>query len=213
MANCGFVDMETLIWQLVDRFVPACERCGQYHPHHRPDLITRVTDLVMVSGTCHLDLADNTADQIDLPSGRHPVYVGTFEVGSPGGGPDRHVASMLFVALAEPEGIAGAQHWIEDDTSIPRPVPDYVVLSDLEARRLPVDPIEGSHPMQVFLRDVEGRARAGQFGAPSQWPSRVLDDESGLNVLALPMAGEFLRSVRGGDDEEMLAVMYLSYSY
>jgi hypothetical protein len=67
--------------------------------------------------------------------------------------------------------------------------------------------------MRVFLRDVEGRARAGQFGAPSQWPSRVLDDESGLNVLALPMAGEFLRSVRGGDDEEMLAVMYLSYSY
>jgi hypothetical protein len=40
-----------------------------------------------------------------------------------------------------------------------------------------------------------------------------LDDESGLNVLALPMAGEFLRSVGGGDDEEMLAVMYLSYSY
>jgi hypothetical protein len=29
MADCGSVDMETLVWQLADRFLPACEQCGQ----------------------------------------------------------------------------------------------------------------------------------------------------------------------------------------
>jgi hypothetical protein len=214
MADCGSVDMETLIWQLVDRFLPACEQCGGHHPHHRPDLITRVSDLMMVSDTCHVESpAERTADAVNVPPGRHPVYVGTFEVDSPEAGPGWHVASMLFVPLAEPERIASAQHWIEDDTSVPQPVTDYVVLSDLEAWRLPGDPLQGPSPMQAFLRDVEGSAEAGQLGAPSTWPSRVLDDESGLNVLALPMADRFLRSVRGGDDEELLAVMYLSYDY
>jgi len=214
VTDCGFVDMETLIWQLVDRFLPACEHCGGHHPHHRPDLITRVSDLVMVSDTCSVQSpADRTADEIYLPSGQHPVYVGTFEVDRAEARPDWHVASMLFVPLADPERIAGAQHWIEDDTSIPLPVTDYVVLSDREAWRLPADPVQDSRPMQVFLRDLEGSVKAGQLGPPSKWPSRVLDNGSGLNALALPMADEFLRSVRGGDDEELLAVMYLSYSY
>lgn len=212
----GSVDMETLIWQLVDRFLPACGQCGGYHPNHRPDLITRVSDLVMVSGTCHVEspAAGNTAGWVDdMPSGRHPVYAGTFERDSPGAAPDCHVASMLFVPLAGPERIAGAQHWVEDDASIPLPVTDYVVLADREAWRLPADPTLGSRPMEAFLRDVEDSAKAGQLGAPGKWPSRVLDDESGLNALALPMADEYLKTIRGGDDEEMLAVIYLSYGY
>jgi hypothetical protein len=209
--------METLIWQLVDRYLDGNGECA---PYRRPDLITRVSDLVTVSGDCWLySPRINGADTLGLPSGRYPVYVGTYqpEWGRPPEAvPDWQVASMLFVPLAEPERIAGARYGDDSAADVGLPVEGYVMLYDLEAwrqaRRLPSDPIQGQ-PMEVFLRDVKASVKAGQLGAPSTWPSLVVDDESGWNVLALPIDSEFLHTVYWRDDEELLALMYLTYAY
>jgi hypothetical protein len=147
------------------------------------------------------------------------VYVGTYErewLRPPEAVPDWQVASMLFVPLAGPGRIAGARPEDEACTQVGLPAEGYVTLNDLEAWRqawrLPSDPIQGQ-PMEVFLRDVEDSVKAGQLGAPSTWPSFVVDDKSGWNVLALPIDGEFLHTVCWRDGEELLAVMYLSYAY
>jgi hypothetical protein len=208
--------METLIWQLVDRFLQS----GECPPYRRPDLITRVSDLVMVSGTCELySPRIRGSEEVSVPSGRYPVYVGTYErewLRPPEAVPDWQVASMLFVPLAGPERIAGARPEDEACAQLGLPVEGYVTLNDLEAWRqawrLPSDPIQGQ-PMEVFLRDVEDSVKTGQLGAPSTWPSFVVDDKSGWNVLALPIDGEFLHTVCWRDGEELLAVMYLTYAY
>jgi hypothetical protein len=206
--------METLIRQLVDRFLHGIEDS----PYIRPDLITRVSDLVIVSGSCELySPGVMGAEVVDVPSGRYPVYVGTFAsqwARPPEAVPDWQIASTLFVPLAEPERIAGAR--TDDELAhVGLWVEGYVTLNDEEALqqawRLPSDPIQGQ-PMKGFLRDVEGSVKAGQLGAPSTWPSFVVDDKSGWNVLAVPMVDGFLYAVRWTDDEELLAVMYLTFA-
>jgi hypothetical protein len=217
MAGFCFVDMETLIWQLVDRWMHT--DCA---PYRRPDLITRVSDLVIVSGTCALASPprDRGEEWVEVSPGRYPVYVGTYEPADwyrpPEAAPDWQVASMLFVPLAEPERIADARPGDGAGEDVGLPVEGYVTLNDpkawRQAPRLPNDPVQGQ-PTQVFLRDVEDSVKAGHLGAPSTWPSLVVDDESGWNVLALPIGGEFVHIIHWEDDEELVALMYLTYQY
>jgi hypothetical protein len=60
---------------------------------------------------------------------------------------------------------------------------------------------------------VLSQVKAGQLGAPGTWPSLVVDDESGWNVLALPIDGGFVHIIHWEDDEELVALMYLTYEY
>ena len=202
--------METLIWQLVDRFLPAEGEWDQTRGF-RPDLITRVDDLVMVGDRALLWSPGEDSYEPYIPPGRHPVYVGSVECGDPETDREWRAASLLFVALAEPERLADAQ-WYQGDYADFRPVRDYVLLCDKQAWALSNDPVRGS-AVDAFIGDVEGPATAGRLGSPREWPSRVVDDESGVNVLALPIMEQALIDVLGGDDEELLAVMYLSYSF
>lgn len=218
MAGFCFVDMETLIWQLVDRWMHGNGECT---PYRRPDLIMRVSDLVIVSGTCALASPPRNRGEewVEVSPGRYPVYVGTYVPPDwyrpPEAAPDWQVASMLFVPLAEPERIAGARPGDEAGEDVGLPVGGYVTLRDpgwwRQAQRLPSDPVQGQR-MQVFLRDVEASVKAGQLGAPGTWPSLVMDDESGWNVLALPIDGEFVHIIHWEDDEGLVALMYFTWA-
>jgi hypothetical protein len=198
------VDVQKLLWRLADEYTKRSDTV-------RPDWFDHAGDLVVADGRVTWETPWRTEAGFThaLPAGPHPVYVGSHTVIADHWEPDRfrYFASMVVIPLAEPARIAAAE-WDHDGYDDIHLIEDYAVLWGDEAMRATL-PFEDDVPS--FFPDARDRILAkGPHHRPDNWVDVVLDPETGLNGIVLPVAAENLTGHEIVDDDGTLLCLVLA---
>ncbi|MCC9307245.1 hypothetical protein LN042_09040 [Kitasatospora sp. RB6PN24] len=143
----------------------------------------------------------------DVPPGLHPVHLGVVRRRDEESGEETAYVSMAFIPLAEPEVIAGAEFVdaIEDTQPLG---PDFGFVWDagaMNAFHSDDTRSDGFADVDALVAHVEAElATADPAGRPRAWVDVVVDQETGLNVLAFPVNDEFALCLEARDTDGKL---------
>jgi hypothetical protein len=205
------VDVERLLWRLVDKYAPAL-------PAHsgtvRPQWFDRAGDLVVGDGRVSWETPWCTEGGFThgLPVGSHPVYVGTYAYTPDDWNPDafRYATSMIVIPLAEPARIEAAK-WDVDGYGDVHLIEDYAVLWGEEAMRatLPFGDDLVPHFVHGARDDIVAK---GPHHRRANWVEAVLDRETGANAFVFPVGAENVTGYEIVDgDENLLCLVLVTY--
>ncbi|MFE2411636.1 hypothetical protein ACFXDE_25125 [Kitasatospora sp. NPDC059408] len=149
----------------------------------------------------------------DVPPGSHPVYVGVRRFRDGVTGRESSTVEMVFVPLAGPEEIAGAE--FEDAVEDWQPLgPDFGFLWDSTAmdafRDRSVRP-EAFEDLSAFVEHVGAELDAADAaGKVPAWVDVVVNEATGANVLAFRVGDESALCLEGRDDDGKLVALLFS---
>jgi hypothetical protein len=198
------VDVRQLLWRLAEKYTRRSSTV-------RPDWFDHAGDLVVADGRVIWETPWHTEGGFThaLPAGSHPVHVGAYAHIADRWNPDgfRYFASMVVIPLAEPARIAEADWEVHgyDDIHL---IEDYAVLWGDDAQRTTY-PYEDDVPS--FFPAVRDRIMAkGPHYRRDNWANVVLDRETGLNGIVLPVEAECLSGYEIVDGEGNLLCVVLT---
>lgn len=203
------MESEELLWRLTDKYAPAPPA---YSVASRPTWFDHAGDLVVAHSPITWETPWRTEGGFnhDLPSGSHPVYVGTGPYTPDGEDPGMSwcTVTLVVIPVAEPSRIAAAD-WNVPGYHDVHLIEDYAVLWGEEAMRASLPHVDGS---PAFVRDARSDIRArGPKQRQDNWTNVVLDPETGANAFVFPVHdAEYLTGYEIVDDEGDLLCLVLA---
>ncbi|MEU8516934.1 hypothetical protein AB0C76_35940 [Kitasatospora sp. NPDC048722] len=197
------MEIDELLQNLADEYVQG-----------EPTEFHRIGDLKVVEGVVFSCPAPPEWSACgDVPPGSHPVYAGVRRFRDHETGRESSTVEMVFVPLAGPEEIAGAE--FEDAVEDWQPLgPDLGFLWDSTA----MDAFRGGGALPdafenitAFVEHVEAELDAADAaGRVPAWVDVVVNEETGANVLAFRVGDESALCLEGRDDEGNLVGLLFS---